>query len=181
MKKTAIAVAVIVLSLLAASASAQTFVESWAVADKAGSVNLTYDGQADLKVDASQGIFIWGLGTDGWSEGYVSYYRNLSPWLQVSAGAGMEQTHSHWRTAASVWAGKGPFSSFLALEHGASGFWYSYKGTVSLSKRLAVGLFSRQFVGTGPMAQVTIIGKTAVWASYCPRSRNTVIGLVQGF
>ncbi|MGE5298388.1 MAG: hypothetical protein ACM3KM_04455 [Acidobacteriaceae bacterium] len=118
--------------------------------------------------------------TKGWSELYPSYYRNLTPWMTASIGAGWESAGSHLRTAASLWMGKGRFSSFLALEHG-SDFWYSYIGTVDVAKRLKAGVFSRRYVGTGPYLSVTVIGKAAVWMTYCPDSRRAVIGLKQGF
>lgn len=176
MKK--IAIAAIAVFLLAASVSAQTFAE-FSAEIKDGKATPIYDGQ--VQFGKTQGVQVWGLATEGWSELYLMYFRSLKPWVSVSAGAGVEQTEGHWRIGGTVWMGKGKFSTFLAFEDGASGFWYTYKGTFALTSRISGGLFSRRYVGTGPLVEVKVIGKTSLWTTYCPRSAKAMIGLQQGF
>ena len=179
-KHTLIFVALYIL-LAPSLALSQTFVEAMSRFDKSGNATPTFDGQFAKAVDDSQGIFVWGLTTEGWREIYASYYRNLTPWLQVSGGMGVEKADKPIRFGASVWMGKGKISSFLALEDGGSGFWYTYTGTYALSNRVQAGVFSRRFVGTGPYLEVKLVGKTSVWTTYCPKSGNTMFALKQGF
>lgn len=162
-------------------ASAQTFIENWNMLGKDAGTSVFLDGQIDIPVSKTRGVRVWGLYSENWSELYASFRQNLGTHAAVTLGAGWEQDDQPWRVAATMWMGKGRFSSFLALEHGGSGFWYSYKGTAGLTQRLSVGVFSRRFVGTGPMAQVAVHGKTEVWGAYCPGSKKAVIAVSQGF
>jgi len=181
MKKLALLAVAILFVLVAAPVQAQTFVTFEGMQANGEEVIPALYGQLDRPIDKSQGIFVWGLATEGWREALVSYYRNLRPWLQISGGIGIEKDDSPIRFGTSVWMGKGKLFSFLAMEHGGSGFWYSYTGTYRITNRLEAGIFSRRYFGTGPYASVAVVGKTSVWGTFCPKDQKVLLGIHQGF
>ncbi len=96
---------------------------------------------------------MWVLVSRSYSEGYLMATYSPKTWLTVSAGAGLEQAPGLWRIGGFVWTGKGRFSNFLALEHGASGPWAKNVANFQISANLGVGVTYERFKGVGSHMQ----------------------------
>jgi len=73
-------------------------------------------------------VGIWGfaLVERGWAEAYGGLLYKPADWLELAAGAGIEQNPALYRLAASIWMGHENLAFFIATEKGdgADNWWY---------------------------------------------------------
>ncbi|MDD4989957.1 MAG: hypothetical protein PHW31_01450 [Candidatus Pacebacteria bacterium] len=111
---------------------------------------------ASHKINEHIGVTAFSLTSKGWSEVYIGPEFYLARWLTVSASIGLETAPKSWRTAISLWTGKGPVSLLAIYENGGSGYWYNISAFYQVNKWLKAGVLSKRFLGTGPQIKVSI-------------------------
>lgn len=166
----------ILTTLLAATARAETrwsVEEQTLVRDGALTPTLNIYATAPLlkKDDAARagstlGVFVFGLVSPGWAQLYSGLTFAPADWIQLSAGAGLEQADAPWRTAGSIWLGRGRFSLLTIGEYGGGGGWYKAVGNARIVSwrelHVGVGAQSQYGLGTGPRTQVQL-GPATLW------------------
>src|SRR3989344_7325485 len=112
----------------AVSVSAQTrtvsgFVEGQAETVR-GVTTKTIDVLVVVPVTEKVSMTIWTLNSESWGEAQVELSKKFTPWLSLSASAGIENAERPWRIGTSAWVGKGRVSTLFLYERGGSGWWY---------------------------------------------------------
>lgn len=168
----------VIFVTLSTSVHAQTFVEGQ-VLMRESTVSPQIDGQIEIPGKLVN-FYSWFLVSDSWGEALVGVSKSVKPWLWLAFAAGVETDDKPWRINPNIWAGKGRYSTFLALEQGGSGFWYKSFSTVDLVPRVSVGVHSQSFYGTGPLVQVKLGQGMKVWVSVVDGPAS-ILGLVKSF
>ncbi|OYT36333.1 hypothetical protein B6U91_01465 [Candidatus Pacearchaeota archaeon ex4484_71] len=98
-------------------------------------------------------VGVWGflLVEENWAEAYGGILYSPIKCLELTFGAGIEQSSENWRLSANMFFTKKNIHFLLATEKGAGedNWWYKSFLTYSL-KNFDVGVMSWRFHGTGP-------------------------------
>lgn len=157
-------VLVVVLVPQVSMAQANGFVELQSVivdGSATNQINLSLGGNLPAK---NLGWFAWGVTSKGWSEAYVGLTYSPADWVSIQAGYGIETADDSGRFGATLWAGKGANSIFVAYEDGGSGSWHKLVLNHKFNTWLGAGAIDQTFLGTGPRVEVTT-GKVKVWGA----------------
>jgi len=88
-------------------------------------------------------------------------------WFAVGLYAGYEQNPHIYRGCATLWLGKGRFSSFTAFELGGGkdNWWYRNITKYKASDKVSVGFQGWRFNGLGPIVEYKVINHVNVWVN----------------
>lgn len=102
-----------------------------------------------------------------WGEQTFGLSYAPAPWIEVGLSAGFEQNPHIYRGCATVWVGKGKFSSFTAFELGGGkdNWWYRNITKYQASEKFAVGFQGWRFNGLGPIAEYRVINHVNIWVN----------------
>ncbi len=182
MIKTIISLFVLLATLVAIPAQAQTLT----LETKAEPSGTTYVGNIYVEEVSEKkrlGMFAFGLvDSVGFGQIYIGPTWYPKKWLEVQFGAGIENHSEFWRVGGGIYLIDNHGSGLLLWENGASGYWYKATYTYPVSKRLALGVFSRRFAGTGPLVEVKASKSYTFWVTAGPdlqdnRRMKAVVGL----
>jgi len=101
-------------------------------------------------------VWSWLLVSGEWSEHLSGVTFAPHPAIELSLGAGVEQSQGLWRTTASIWVGEKEHFFFGVVEVGDSGFWFKLESNFQVLKRLGLGFFAKRFVGVGPRIEIKL-------------------------
>ena len=139
----------------AAYANAQNWVEERNyLADSEASPRI--DGLFTKSFAGKFGGFTWFQVASGYAQTYGGVLYSPRPWLQLAAGAGLEQAKNPARTGGYIWIGGKGNSLLLVGEYGGSGLWGKFEYNRKIGKNFGIGAMSERFKGTGPRFEVSI-------------------------
>ena len=100
----------------------------------------------------------FGILSNGWGQLYGGPTYSPKKWITFSGSVGFEATDRvGWRTAESVWIGKGKFSLLAIQEQGAvTGHWHKNVFAWQATKVVGAGVWNEFGKGTGPFVQLNI-------------------------
>lgn len=174
-----VAIFVTMMATITRAQQASGFIESYNTVSEVGvtpQLNIYVHGPLKGKL----GWSLWTLTSEPYSEAYPGLTFAPAKWIEVSSGIGLETADNPFRMGHSLWLGKGRWSLLTIHEHGGSGYWYRYLGTVQIAKTLTVGVNSTKFLGTGPYVEKKI-GKVSLWGTYAIGDGQGVAGFRVNF
>lgn len=161
---------VLVVTVITSVAHAQTFffVEHFTTAERTDSCTETVptlDAWFQQGISGKIGMFAWAQTTPDWRQAYIGPSYQITSWLQVGIGGGIEKADSKKRLGSFLYAAKGKDSLFGVYENGGGGRWHIavYNHQVGKS-RFGIGVHTQAFVGTGPRAEMNF-GPIKLWSS----------------
>ncbi|MBX4190016.1 family 52 olfactory receptor [Candidatus Parcubacteria bacterium] len=175
-----IVVVALVLLVVAAPAKAQNFVGTETEV-KSGDVVSLIDSLYGRTFNKSVGLFAWGQAqTDGWGQVYGGVVYTPKPWIALSLGTGVEKDAHPGRIGTSAWMSGHGYTLLAVYENGGSGAWYKTILTKAVTSKIAVGVFSRRFAGTGPLVEYSANKVVKIWVTAGPDLEDHHKKLVAG-
>ncbi len=102
------------------------------------------------------GTFGYFLFQETWAEAYGGLLISPRPWVELGAGAGLEQADDPWRVLLSIWLGHSKLSWLNLFEEGGSGYWFESLLVYRSGERVGVGLLAQRYVGLGPYFEINL-------------------------
>ena len=100
--------------------------------------------------------FVWFQVAQNYSQAYGGILYTPKQWIQIAAGAGLEQAGNPGRIGGYIWVGKKRSSLLLIGEYGGSGLWGKLEYNYKINNMVGLGAISERFKGTGPRIQISI-------------------------
>jgi hypothetical protein len=96
-------------------------------------------------------ITYFALVEKAWAEGLIGVSYSPTKWCELGLMFGLESTPSLYRFSGSIWMGNDhlAFATCLEKGDGADNWWYKSTLSYSPNKKLALGLMSWRYNGTG--------------------------------
>ncbi|MCK5821275.1 MAG: hypothetical protein KAH17_05300 [Bacteroidales bacterium] len=113
------------------------------------------------------GTYFFALLNPNWGEAYGGLSYQLTPWMSLNAGIGLE-THSQiYRLNVGSFIAVNKLTLLQIYEYGGSGFWYSVILNYAVKPKLKTGLILKRYYGFGPNIEWNI-GKSPVMLNVAP-------------
>ncbi|MDP2934133.1 MAG: hypothetical protein Q8N81_08515, partial [bacterium] len=99
-------------------------------------------------------------------EAYGGLTYSPKPWVQVAAGAGVEEAKNPGRIGGFVWMGNSKSSILFVPEYGGSGFWWKLEANRKITKVIGAGFITERYKGSGPRVEFRIPKvPVTIWAA----------------
>ena len=103
------------------------------------------------------GVYAYFFVDRGYADALVGPAYAPTPWLVVTAGAGVEQAEEgQWRVGGMLWLGNARYTSVTFLETGASGFWGRTEFAWRPAPWAGIGVLGDLQLGVGPRLEVNV-------------------------
>lgn len=101
----------------------------------------------------------------GWGEQTFGLAYAPASWIEIGLSAGFEQNPHMFRGCATLWVGKGKWSSFTAFElgGGADNWWYRNITKYQVTEKFSAGFQGWRFNGLGPIVSYEAVKHVSVW------------------
>ncbi|MEI6529042.1 MAG: hypothetical protein WCN88_01380 [Candidatus Falkowbacteria bacterium] len=119
-----------------------------------------------------------------WGEQMFGLSYAPAPWVEVGLAAGFEQAPRMFRGCATLWLGKGKFSSFTAFERGIGkdNWWIRNITKYQTSDKLALGFQGWRYNGIGPLIEYKVVNHISVYGNpvWNPEAETDAATLIVG-
>ncbi|MFA5131107.1 MAG: hypothetical protein WC467_01655 [Patescibacteria group bacterium] len=101
----------------------------------------------------------------GWGESMFGLSYAPASWVEIGLSGGFEQNPNVYRGCATLWLGKGRFSSFTAFERGVGhdNWWYRNITKYKVSDDISLGFQGWRYNGLGPIIEFGIVKHVTIW------------------
>ena len=131
-----------------------------------GTMNPVINIYGTKKISDNFKFSYFSLVEKSWAEGLAGITYSPVKWVELDFKCGIETSLSIYRLSTSIWAGNDNISFFLTFEKGdgIKNWWYKSIFNFAPSDKIAFGLISWRYTGTGPFLKYNFnkIG-LAIW------------------
>lgn len=119
-----------------------------------------------------------------WGEQMFGLSYAPADWIEFGLAAGVEQGPTMFRGCATLWLGKGKFSSFTAFERGIGkdNWWIRNITKYQTSDKLALGFQGWRYNGIGPLIEYKVVNHVSVYGNpvWNPEAETDATTLIVG-